>query len=97
MVKYGTCPHGEVKTNFELVNIIADKLGVEPKYRIANNLIVNVGAVFSPLMKDLKELTYQHTNDFIVDSTKYERVFGSSYTSYKEGIEKTISWYKDNM
>ena len=90
-------PHGEVKTNFELVNIIADKLGVEPKYRIANNLIVNVGAVFSPLMKDLKELTYQHTNDFIVDSTKYERVFGSSYTSYKEGIEKTISWYKDNM
>lgn len=89
-------PHEDAKTNFELVNIIANTLGVEPNFRIANNFIVNVGAVFIPLMKEFKELMYQHTMDFIVDSTKYERTFGKSSTSFKDGIEKTISWYKDN-
>ena len=90
-------PHEEAKPNLELVKMIADKLGVEPKFRIANKFVVSVGSMFSPLMKELKELMYQHTSNFIVDSTKYQKAFGSSYTPYKDGIEKTIRWYKDNI
>lgn len=90
-------PHEEAKTNLELVKMIADQLGVDPKFRIANKFIVSVGSMFSPFMKELKELMYQHTNVFIVDSTKYQKAFGSSYTPYKDGIEKTISWYKDSI
>lgn len=89
-------PHVEAKSNQEIVNMIANKLSVKPKYRIANKLIVNVGAIFNPFMKDMKELIYQHQYDFIVDSTKYEKIFGSHSHSFTDGIEKTIKWYKDN-
>lgn len=90
-------PHEEAKTNVDLVNIVAKKLSVEPKFRIANTFIVKVGAVFSPFLKEMKELMYQHTNDFIVDSSKFEKTFGWKSTSFDDGIEKTIDWYKNNL
>jgi dTDP-D-glucose 4,6-dehydratase len=40
---------------------------------------------------------YQHLDDFIVDSTKFQNTFGSTVTPHEEAIQKTVDWYQQNI
>lgn len=87
-------PASEPTATREIVQNIADELGIIPKYRIAGNFIVNVVGLFNANMRELRELMYQHVNDFIVDTTKFQQKFPFAVTPQKEAIRETVAWYK---
>lgn len=89
-------PCAELTTTRKLVEQTAATLGVEANYRVANKFLVSMAGLFNPVMRELKEMMYQHTKDFIVDSTKYDKAFGRTVTPYDHGIKETIGWYKEN-
>jgi hypothetical protein len=66
-----------------------------PKLRIASPLMLNFLGLFSKMMSELKEISYEFEQPFIVDHQKYERVFGSDPTPHHEAIRRTIAWFYD--
>ena len=51
---------------------------------------VRLLGVFVPVLKEFVEMMYQFENDYIFDSTKFEKQFNIQATSYKEGIAETL-------
>ena len=46
--------------------------------------------LFIPVLREFVEMMYQYENDYFFDSSKFEKAFGMSATSYKMGIAETL-------
>jgi nucleoside-diphosphate-sugar epimerase len=53
---------------------------------------VRVLGLFVPVMREFVEMMYQFENDYIFDSTKFEKAFNVKATSYEEGIAATLKF-----
>ena len=54
-----------------------------------------IAGLFSPLMRELRETTYQFRAPFVIDSSKFERAFGAfDATSHHDAIEQTVKWFR---
>lgn len=49
---------------------------------------------FVPILRELKEMQYQFTQDFVVDSKTFEATFCWQATPLEEGIPQTVTWYQ---
>jgi nucleoside-diphosphate-sugar epimerase len=76
-------------TGKEWINALATAMNAVPKYMIAGKTIVKIMGLFNPLMKELVEMLYQCEQDYVFDSSKFEKRFNFQPTPYFEGI-KTI-------
>lgn len=53
---------------------------------------VRVVGLFVPVMREFVEMMYQFENDYIFDSTKFEKAFNMKATPYEEGIAATLKF-----
>lgn len=74
----------------ECVNILAKQLGVVPKLAILPGFMVNLLAVFIPLLREIKELKYQLAEDYCFDSSKIENKYGLKPTPLEEGLKACL-------
>ncbi len=88
-------PSAETLTTRQFLDLIFAEAQHAPKLRIASPLMLNFLGLFSPMMRELKEINYEFEEPFVVDHRKYERVFGSDTTSHPKAICKTIAWFYD--
>jgi nucleoside-diphosphate-sugar epimerase len=56
--------------------------------------MLSVGGLFSPLMKELREVLYQFDRPFVMDSSAATQTFGVTPTPLKESLAATIEWYR---
>jgi len=73
----------------EWINAVATKMNVAPKYMVAGKTMVKMMGLFNPVMKELVEMLYQCNQDYVFDSSKFEKRFSFQPTANLEGI-KTI-------
>ena len=77
--------------------MIFEELGVEPKIRVANGLLLSGLALFNSQMRQLKrEKAYQFQTPWLVDHTKFEKAFGIHTTPHREAVRKTVAWFKEH-
>jgi nucleoside-diphosphate-sugar epimerase len=88
-------PSAETLTTRQFLDLIFAEARYTPQLRIASPLMLNFLGLFSKMMCELKEISYEFEQPFIVDHQKYERVFGSDPTPHREAIRRTISWFYD--
>jgi nucleoside-diphosphate-sugar epimerase len=88
-------PSAETITTRQFLNLIFAEAQHTPKLRIASPLMLNFLGLFSKMMYELKEISCEFEQPFIVDYQKYERVFGSDPTPHHEAIRRTIAWFYD--
>ena len=88
-------PSAETLTTQQFLNLIFAEVQHTPKLRIASPLMLNFLGLFSQMMYELKEISYEFEQPFIVDHQKYERVFGNDSTPHREAIRRTITWFYD--
>jgi nucleoside-diphosphate-sugar epimerase len=82
-------------TGRKLITRIYELAGGEPKFRAAGPLILRIGGLFSPLMRELVEMNYLTTTPVILDDSKLTRHLPNvRKTAYAEGIQQTWEWYK---
>lgn len=81
-------------TQGELLRMFADEAGVEPNIKGMGRLMVWLGGLFIPEAKESFEMMYEFEQPFIVDSSKFERIFGMKATPMEEAIKETVAWYK---
>jgi len=90
-------PSAEPIATRELLGMIFEELGVEPKVRVANGVLLSVLSLFSRDMRRLKsEKVYQFVTPWLVDHSKYERAFGVDVTPHREAVRRTVAWFKEH-
>ncbi len=78
----------------EMVSMIAKEAGVEPKTSSMGKTMMTIGGLFIPEARETVEMLYEFDKPFIVDSGKFEKVFGMKATPIREAIRATVEWYK---
>ena len=83
-------------TGEELIKIAAEKLNAKDDYTILKKWMFKLIGPFNPLIKELTEMLYQYEDDYIFDSSKFEKKFDFQPTSYEKGIEESIKSLKES-
>jgi nucleoside-diphosphate-sugar epimerase len=77
-------------TTLDWIRLIAEELHTEPKIQSVPKWMISILGVFIPIMKEFQEMLYQYEQDYIFDSSKFEKRFGIAATSPKDGIKRMI-------
>ena len=77
-------------TGKDFIECTAKEMNVRPRFYILSKFMISVIGIFSPMVKELKEMQYQNDRDYFFDSSKFENRFSMKPTGYKEGIKESI-------
>jgi nucleoside-diphosphate-sugar epimerase len=80
----------EKLTTLNWIELIAKELNTEPKIQLVPRWMINALGIFIPVMREFPEMLYQYEQDYVFDSSKYEKRFGIVPTTPEEGIKATI-------
>ena len=69
--------------------------GHEPRISSLSLGTVKLLSLFSPLMRELKEMHFLWDRPYVVDHSKYAEEFGDEHTPLEEGLAATLSWYRE--
>ncbi|MCU0343130.1 MAG: NAD-dependent epimerase/dehydratase family protein [Ignavibacterium sp.] len=83
-----------VLTGKEFIEITAKAFGVQPRYTALKKWMIQMVGMFVPVVKESIEMLYQNEYDYLFDSTKFEKTFNFTPTSYKDGIAATVKAMK---
>lgn len=81
-------------TGKEIINMAAEIFGTSPKHTVVGKGMIGFLGIFMKIMKEFKEMLYQYEEDYIFDSSKFEKAFDFKPTPCKEGIEIMAASYK---
>jgi nucleoside-diphosphate-sugar epimerase len=90
-------PNAQTITTREMLNILFEELGTNPKMNGMGKLMMRIGGFFIPEAAETVEMMYQFENPFIVDSSKFVKTFGDIATPHREAIRQTIAWYQQYL
>lgn len=90
-------PNAPTVTTREFVNQIFSATGTTPRFNVAPTLILNIMALFNPMMNEVKEMLYEFEESFIVDHSKFAATFGAAPTPIVDGIHETLGWYQAQL
>ncbi len=77
-------------TGKEFIEIAAKAFGVEPNFMVLKKWMIQMVGYFVPVVKESYEMLYQSEYDYLFDSTKFEKTFNFTPTSYQDGIAETV-------
>lgn len=83
-----------VLTGKEFIELAAKEFGVKPNYTVLKMWMIQMVGFFIPVVKESIEMLYQNENDYLFDSTKFEKAFNFKPTSYQDGIVETAKSMK---
>ncbi|HJS17276.1 MAG TPA: NAD-dependent epimerase/dehydratase family protein [Anaerolineales bacterium] len=83
-------------TQAELVSLFAEEAGVEPKMSSMGKMMMTIGGLFIPEAKESVEMMYEYEKPFVIDSSRFEKIFGMQATPIREAIRETIAWYRSH-
>jgi nucleoside-diphosphate-sugar epimerase len=84
----------EKLTSYGWIEMIAKELNLEPKVQKVPLWMINALGLFVPIMREFPEMLYQYEQDYILDSSKFEKRFGINATSPADGIKKMVAGLK---
>jgi nucleoside-diphosphate-sugar epimerase len=90
----------EMLTQAQFAQLACTKAGTDiKKYVEIKGLMLFIFSFFAPILKEFKEMLYQFENDYVFDSTKIYQWYPSlkKATSYSEGLQKTVDYYKSKF
>src|SRR5215831_2082554 len=62
---------------------------------VATPALLAVAGIFSPLLREVRETTYQFRAPFVIDASKFEAAFGPlEPTSHRDAVQRTVAWYR---
>ena len=80
----------EMLTGFQWIGLFARELNIEPKIQHVPIWMLRLLGLFIPVMKEFPEMMYQYEQDYIFDSTKFEKRFGKLATSPADGVKEML-------
>lgn len=82
----------------EMVERIAVAAGSGPlPVRRLPSAVLGLASVFSPLIRELREVRYQFDRPFVIDSSAYESAFAVRATPVEEQLKATVEWWRERL
>jgi nucleoside-diphosphate-sugar epimerase len=81
----------------QFFDIIATAAGqpVPVRASIASPALLAVAGIFSSLLREIRETTYQFRAPFVIDASKFEAAFGRlEPTAHRDAVQRTVAWYR---
>ena len=81
----------------QLFDLIATAAGqpVPVRASIASPALLAVAGIFSPLLREMRETTYQFRAPFVIDASKFDAALGHlEPTPHREAVQRTVAWYR---
>ncbi|MEV0531869.1 NAD-dependent epimerase/dehydratase family protein [Kitasatospora sp. NPDC050463] len=89
-------PTAPALSSREMVDRLAARAGTGPvAVRALPPAVVGVASLFSPLVRELKEIRYQFDRPFVIDSSAYEAEFAVRATLVDEQVAATVEWWRE--
>ena len=80
----------EKLTNRNWIDLIAGEIGTEAKIQQVPAWMVKLLGLLIPVMREFPEMIYQNEQDYVFDSSKFEKRFGLTATSPIAGIKSML-------
>jgi nucleoside-diphosphate-sugar epimerase len=87
-------PHAPAETARAMVAMAAEAAGVPPKVSGMGRFMMRVGGLFVPVARATVEMMDQFLEPFVVDARAFERTFGLAPTPLRDGLTRTVAWYR---
>jgi nucleoside-diphosphate-sugar epimerase len=81
----------------QFFDMIAETAGqpVPVHASVASPPLLAVAGLFSPLLREMRETTYQFRAPFVIDASKFEAAFGHlEPTPHRDAVPRTVAWYR---
>jgi nucleoside-diphosphate-sugar epimerase len=79
-------------TGEEFIRIAAREFGMPSRYAVLGRGSVRIAGIFSPVVRETYEMMYQNENEYVFDSSKFEKHFGFTPTPYERGIISAVEY-----
>ena len=92
-------PAAEPLTAQQFFDMIAQAAGqpVPVRASIATPALLAVAGIFSPLLREMRETTYQFRAPFVIDASKFKAAFGHlEPTPHRDAVQRTVAWYRSH-
>jgi nucleoside-diphosphate-sugar epimerase len=87
-------PGPETVTTRQLLELVSGEVGHSVGVRSVPKVAVRALGLFNPMMRELAEMSYEFDEPFVLDTTKYQSVFGTDPTPLSAAIGATVAWYQ---
>ncbi|MFI8090356.1 NAD-dependent epimerase/dehydratase family protein [Streptomyces sp. NPDC086080] len=82
----------------EMVGLLAARAGAGPvAVRRVPPAVLAAASVFSPMIRELRDIRYQFDRPFVVDSSACEAAFALRPTPVDEQVAATVDWWRDRL
>lgn len=80
----------EKLTTKQWIELVAKELDKKPAVQVVPPWMIRLIGLFVPIMREFPEMLYQYDQDYVFDSSKFEKRFGMMAISPEQGIRKTF-------
>ncbi len=87
----------EKLTQKEWIELVAKEIGVKAAIQNIPLWMLRLLGLFIKPMREFPEMLYQGESDYIFDSSKFEKRFGSMTTPPEEGVKQMVQWFKTQV
>jgi len=77
-------------TGREWIEAIASEMGAETTVQVLSNLLLSAISLFSPTLREVKEMSYQYDRDYDFKSEKFNQRFEFKPIEYDQGIKAVV-------
>jgi nucleoside-diphosphate-sugar epimerase len=92
-------PNAPAVTLREFVRLLGEEAGGTPRVsalpRPAIRALLPILGLFTPPLRGLEENIYIGYEPYVVDHSRYARMFGDHATPLREAIRSTVHWYRE--
>jgi hypothetical protein len=90
-------PCAPTRTTRDILQIAADTLGVKLRISAMPAWMLGPSAVFSPLLRELKEMRFQWDRPYQVDASRFKAAFWSDVTPFETGVAETALAFRAEL
>lgn len=77
-------------TGQQWIELIANEMNVKPKVSTLPVWMMRLLGLFVPFMREMPEMMYQYEQDYVFDSSKFEKAFHFKPMKPAEGVKRTV-------
>ncbi len=87
-------PSGPTVSTREFAQWVGEQAGQPVKLRAAGPFMVSVLGLFSPDVREMREMLYEFNEPFLVDDSDFRAAFPSEVTPHDTAIAETLAWFR---
>jgi nucleoside-diphosphate-sugar epimerase len=85
----------ETLTGREFLRLIYRAAGRPPRVFVVDRLMLRLGGLFDPVVRELLEILYLFEQPQVLDGTKFQHAFPEfRYTPHAEAVQRTLEWFR---